>query len=129
MGDRCHCTVQCRRQDVKAFEDVGFEEDCVLENGLVSMEGEEINYALNGQEPEVPFTLDHGSGGAYSEGEIASDGHLIKERETAFNSGYYVAADGNGDIYPEDLKLLKEFIQFKTQVTQWMVETNIGAKE
>lgn len=128
MGDRCSCTAQCRRQDVKAFEEVNFKKDYEQEDGLVSMVGEEINYALDGNEPAVPFTMDHSSGGGYSEGEVVSDGNRILTRETAFNAGHYVMVDGDGNPYPDDMTALKEFLAFKKKITQWMIETNIPEK-
>lgn len=132
MADRCSCTVWVRRQDVHAFidhESTEFEETNVLANGLVQLEDNDVNFAMDGQEPKgIPFILNHGSGGDYGPGVTVSDGETKRCQELSRCGNYYVSCDNLGVPDPGEFHDLKSFIDFYHKVEQRMIITNIPEK-
>lgn len=133
MGDRCSCTIWCRRQDVKVFldhEETEFEETDVLPNGLVQIEDNDVNYAFDGMEPPgIPFILNHGSGGEYGPGVAVSDGSKTTCMEMSRCGSYFVSTDGNGVPDPGELQHLKDFIDLYNKIEKMLIETNIPEKK
>ena len=96
MGDRCYMQVTCRRQDLKRFEELGFNLDFdeSPDSPIVEMVDEEANHAHYGKLPtDIPYHGQNGAAGNFGDGLCACDGKRFMDVQTGYGGGFVVDWD------------------------------------
>ena len=119
MSDRCYMTVTCMTKNKEIFEDLGFEVMEDTENGeIITLEDQSANYAHSRDMPcNIPYYGSHCAGSSYGPMRFACDGAEYFEVSEMGDSGAIcVEVDHNGDVAPESVHHVKQYLRVVAQV-------------